>query len=183
MTSPGAVGSMRGWSGRPKNVLHWLLPASSGDGAGGFSVLPSALRPNNYLARSGGSEVVEAIIEAAGAFLLTGGISLFLTWTAYHMWQISPPQRFRRLEEGLIIAYNQLHSHGQKPEDISEIRSAIRRLDKFQIPHPGMQGRALYWLTFLRRLIGEARAGADKEARLVWSQSKEQRELANEADT
>ena len=135
------------------------------------------------LARSGGSEVVEAIIEAAGAFLLTGGISLFLTWTAYHMWQILPPQRFRRLEEGLIIAYNQLHSHGQKPEDISEIRSAIRRLDKFQIPHPGMQGRALDWLTFLRRLIGEARAGAVKEARLVWSQIKEQRELANEADT
>ena len=48
LTQPGAVGSVPGWSGRLKNVLHWLLPASSGIGAGGYSVLPSALRPNNF---------------------------------------------------------------------------------------------------------------------------------------
>ena len=135
------------------------------------------------LARAGGSEVVEATIEAAGVFLLTGGICLFLTWSAYHMWRHSAPQRFRRLEEGLIIADNQLHSYGRNPEDISGIRFVIRSLDKLRIPHPGAEGQAKDWQMFLGRIVGEARAGAVKEARLVWSQIKRQGELANEADT
>ena len=135
------------------------------------------------LARSGGTEVVEATIEAVGAFLLAGGICLFFTWAVYHMWWISAPQQFCRLAEDLIIADNHLHSYERNPEDISGIRFVIRHLDKLRIPHPGAQGKAIDWQMFLSRIVGEARAGAVEEARLVWSQINEQKELANEVDT
>lgn len=134
------------------------------------------------LARSGGPEATAAAIEASGAFLLTGGICLLITWFIYMCWINSPTQRFRRIVQELIVADNDLYGHQRNPEDISNIRLIIRRLDKLRIPHPGAQGELMDWKTFLSRIIGEATAGDVKEAKLVWPHIRQQKENPKEID-
>ncbi len=55
-------------------------------------------------------------------------------------------------------------------------RAVVRKLDRMGIPRPSMEDGGILWVTYLRRLAGEAQAGAVAEAKTVWGEiQKEQR--------
>lgn len=135
--------------------------------AGGIFGAALVAAARQLLIRSGGPELVEAAIEAAGAFLLTAGVGVVVAWIVYHFWQTRPPQRLHRMEDALAVAENHL-SYKAKPKEIPYIRFIVRRFDKLSVPNPGVEGTKTDWLVYLPRIRGEAQAGSIEEARSVW---------------
>lgn len=136
----------------------------------GFALTAAA---RQLLARTGGEEMVAAIIEAAGAFLLTGGIGIFVVWCIYHVWWRLPPQRLHRLEPDLLRAIRPFYDgFGNVDNDVIGNNSFLviaiaRKLDRMGIPRPTLDDGGRIWVVYLRRLAGEAKASAIAEAKMV----------------
>ena len=139
---------------------------------------------NHLISRSVGVGVMGVVLQSVGVGLLTGGVCLCLLWLAYTAWKAMPSQRFSRMEKNLAVALSYFNPASMKrsspdlmrAEDGSSARMIIRQLDKLKVQHPGMDGKGSDWSIYLKRIIGEARAGALPEARLVWGQMRGRKE-------
>ena len=49
-------------------------------------------------------------------------------------------------------------------------RTIARELDRIGIPRPSLDDRGKLWFIYLRRLAGEAKAGAIAQAKMVWGE-------------
>ena len=131
-----------------------------------------AAAARQLLVQSGGGAMVDGALQAVGAALLVGGVSVILIWVGYTCWKISPSQRLKLLEKDLIRVRNDLriwrNMDEVRMEDTSSARTIIRKLDRLKIPRPPISERGSIWYVYINRIIGEASAGAIGESRLVW---------------
>lgn len=148
-------------------------------GWGGWALgVTLAAAARQLLVQSGGDEMVEGVFQAVGAALLAAGCCVIAIWLVYACRKRSPAQQLKLLGDDLVRASNDLRRWREmdevKVEETSSVRTIIRKLDKLRIPHPPMRELGSVWYAYIRRIIGEANAGAIDEARLVWREMQEE---------